>query len=71
MDGYTELAAAIVERALQDYKTAAEHIKRKYNTTEAERTIHDVSKFLKSEWFAMLSDLNGKLLLKMMKEEVA
>lgn len=71
MDGYKELAAAIVERALMDFRTARNNIRKNYNIDYSEKTILEVSQFLMSEWFTMISDLNGCLLLKMMKEEMA
>lgn len=71
MDGYKQLAGAIVERALLDYKTAANNIRKKHDMDNSEGTVHEISRFLKSEWFMMLSDLDGKLLLRMMKEEAA
>lgn len=71
MDGYKELAAAIVEKALMDFKAARNNIRKNYNVNYSEKTILEVSQFLKSEWFTMISDLNGCLLLKMMKEETA
>ena len=71
MDGYKELAAAIIEKALMDFKTARNNIRKNYNVDYSEKTILEVSQFLKSEWFTMISDLNGCLLLKMMKEETA
>lgn len=71
MDGYKELAAAIVERALMDFRTAINNIRKNYNIDYSEKTILEVSQFLMSEWFTMISDLNGCLLLKIMKEETA
>lgn len=71
MDGYKELAAAIVEKALMDFKTARNNIRNNYNIDYSEKTILEVSQFLRSEWFTMISDLNGCLLLKMIKEETA
>ena len=54
-EGYVPLSAAIIERALLDYKQAL---------SESER-------FLRSQWFAFLSDLDGEKLIVMMKEEAA
>lgn len=59
MDGYLQLAAAIVERAVIDYKTALK--------TYDDSRINRLEKFFKSEWFMMLSDLNGKILIRMVK----
>lgn len=62
-DGYELLSAAIIERALLDYKTAL--------TEKDEGTIRECERFLRSEWFAFLSDLNGEKLIGMIREEAA
>lgn len=67
-DGYTLLAAAIVERAVLDYRIAKKNIRKKYAVAESERVIHDVKRFLSSEWFRGLSDLDGNRLLEMLEE---
>lgn len=52
---YAELAAAIIERALKDFKTDE-----KYRS--------EVIRFIKSDWFKSLSNLDSKRLIKMLKE---
>ena len=52
---YTELAAAIIERALKDFKKDD-----KYRS--------EVIRFIKSDWFKSLSNLDSKRLIKMLKE---
>ena len=52
---YAELAAAIIEQALKDFK--------KYDKYRAE-----VIRFIKSDWFKSLSNLDSKRLIKMLKE---
>ena len=61
-EGYVPLSAAIIERALLDYKQAL---------SEDEGTIRECERFLRSQWFAFLSDLDGEKLIVMMKEEAA
>lgn len=61
--GYKLLAAAVIEKALLDYK-AALITKNKDGINEAER-------FLRSQWFDFMSDMNGEKLIKMMREEFA
>ncbi len=62
--GYELLAAAVIEKALQDYK-AALMMKDKDGINEAER-------FLRSQWFEVLADdLNGETLITTMKEAFA
>ncbi len=62
-DGYKLLSAAIIERALLDYKQAL--------TEKDEGTIRECERFLRSQWFAFLSDLNGEKLISMIREEAA
>ena len=52
---YAELAAAIVEQALKDFKKDD-----KYRS--------EVIRFIKSDWFKSLSNLDSKRLIKMLKE---
>ena len=52
---YAELAAAIIEQALKDFKKDE-----KYRT--------EVIRFIKSDWFKSLSKLDSNRLIKMLKE---
>ena len=52
---YAELAAAIVEQALKDFK-------------KDEKYRSEVIRFIKSDWFKALSNLDSKRLIKMLKE---
>ena len=52
---YAELAAAIIEQALKDFKKDD-----KYRA--------EVIRFIKSDWFKTLSHLDSKRLIKMLKE---
>ena len=52
---YAELAAAIVEQALKDFK-------------KDEKYRAEVIRFIKSDWFKSLSNLDSKRLIKMLKE---
>ncbi len=67
---YELLSAAIVERALLDYRLARKNIRKNYDVALARERIHDVEKFLKSAWFGMLSDLDGNELLELMEGEL-
>jgi len=62
-DGYKLLSAAIIERALLDYRTAL--------TEKDEDKIRECERFLRSQWFDLLSDLDGEKLISMMREEAA
>lgn len=62
--GYKLLAAAVIEKALLDYKAAL--------ITKNNDGINEAERFLRSQWFEVLADdLNGERLIKMMREEFA
>lgn len=52
---YAELAAAIIEQALRDFQ-------------KDEKYRSEVIRFIKSDWFKSLSNLDSKALVKMLKE---
>ena len=61
--GYEPLAAAVIEKALRDYKAAL--------MTKNWDGINEAEHFLRSQWFTFLSDMDGERLIKMMREEFA
>ena len=62
--GYELLAAAVLEKALQDYKAAL--------MTKNRDGINEAERFLRSQWFEVLADdLNGETLIITMKEAFA
>ena len=54
-DCYAELAAAIIEQALQDFK-------------KDEKYRSEVIRFIKSDWFKTLSQLDSERILQFLKE---
>jgi hypothetical protein len=70
MNGYEMLAAAVVERAVLDYKQALENIRAKYNVLEAQNVIRNLERFFRSEWFSILSDLDGEMLVQQLRTVV-
>ena len=68
MEGYEMLAAAVVERAVLDYRQAQENIRAKYNVLDAQNMIRRLDQFFRSEWFRILSDLDGEELVEMMRK---
>ena len=57
-DPYTALANAIIEQAVDDYRKSKNHQARSM-----------IKKFFLSEWFSVLTDLDGKMLLIRLEEE--
>lgn len=62
-DSYKELAAAIVERAVIDYKTA---LKNQDNSV-----IYSLERFFRSAWFEVLSECDGEVLMQMVRRSVS
>ena len=62
-DGYKELAAAIVQRAVIDYKTA---LKNQDNSV-----IYSLERFFRSAWFEVLSECDGEVLMQMVRRSVS
>lgn len=54
-EGYEMLAAAVVERAVIDYKSAL--------AEKDETEIRQLKRFFRSDWFDFLSDLDGEVLM--------
>ena len=69
MEQYESLAAAIIEQALLDYRRAKKNIQKKFDVEFSRQTIKEIENFLKSSWFDVLCDLDGKKLLEKMKGE--
>ena len=64
---YESLRLAIIEQAVKDYKKALE-VEMKCEDLNARRVIKELETFFKSEWFAQLSNLDGRLLIKNVRE---
>ena len=61
MNGYEELANAIVLQAVNDYRLAR---KKKESAKQVA-----LVQFFRSKWFAVLSNIDGRLLAQKLKEE--
>lgn len=69
MTPYQRLANGIVERAVEDYRTALKG--QKINTdTPTNKTITECEKFFKSEWFMTLTNVDGQMIIDKVKGEV-
>ena len=71
MNPYKELANAIIVQAVKDYRDAVERLHYTPDDKSALCDKRSIERFFRSEWFSILSDLNGELLLKKLKEEVS
>ena len=57
MNGYEELANAIILQAVKDYREALRLLSMNPNDKSAKRDQRNIERFFRSEWFSILSDL--------------
>lgn len=70
-ENWERLAQAIILKAVEDYRAARRRVRRFPDQKMAQATIREVERFILSDWFAQLTDVDGKYLLQRLKEEVA
>jgi hypothetical protein len=69
MDPYERLANAVVKQAADDWLLAVKKLKRGKRNPEAQRIKEDAEEFFLSERFKYFTSLDGKTLLRKLKEE--
>lgn len=62
MDGYKELAEAIILQAVKDYRKALKHDERGRK--------REIERFFKSEYFTVLTNISGEMLIRKLRAEV-
>ena len=70
MSGYQELANAIVEQAVKDYRVALKILSRNPGNRAALSMKQEAEEFFRSDWFGKLTDLNPELLITRLCAEV-
>ena len=69
MDGYKNLANAIILQAVKDYRKVLRKLNRNSQNKDAKRTVSEVEKFFRSDWYKTLTSVDGELLIKKLREE--
>ena len=69
-DPYENLARAIVITAAKDYRDALRSLTRNKNNNNAKRMKEEVERFFNSDWYSVLTDLDGAFLMRKIQEEV-
>lgn len=62
-ENYRALANAIIMQAVKDFRTAYRRQKRLPNNDKAKAEVRELTKFFCSQYFEVLSDLDGPRLL--------
>ena len=68
-EAFEELANAVISQAVKDYRSAGKALIRNPGSHQAQDTIKDVEKFLRSGWYQALTTVDGEYLLRKLKEE--
>ena len=69
LDPYQELANAIVIMAAKDYRHAFRIQRRNPDSQAAMIKIDEIERFFRSEWYRLLTDVDGEMLIKKLREE--
>ena len=70
MDQFEGLANAIIIQAAVDYRLALKQLRQNSDFQPAIRMRYDVERFFRSDWFSILTRINGIKLLARLKTEV-
>ena len=70
-DPYETLANAVILQAFRDYRTARKKLKYHPKNKDAKLMIEDCERFFRSDWFEVLTDVDGRLILSRLKKEAA
>ncbi len=70
MDGYERLANAIVILAAKDYRDALKKIKKNPHNRDAMDTAMQCERFFDSQWFSVLTEVDGGWLKEKLRREV-
>ena len=70
MDPYEKLANAIILQAVKDYRAARRKLKRNPRNHLAQAEIDSIERFFRSSWYGCLTEVEGEMLIRKLKEEV-
>ena len=71
MRPYEELAAAIVQQAADDYRSALKRLSINPGNRKAAKDCEEIEDFFCSAWFSVLTDLNGEKVMDRLRKERA
>lgn len=71
IEAYENLAEAIIVQAVKDYRTVLGKLRYYRNDRTALAEKHQIERFFRSGWFAVLTDLDGEVLIEKIKQESA
>ncbi|MDD3415966.1 MAG: hypothetical protein PHY47_18510 [Lachnospiraceae bacterium] len=69
-EGFYNLAEAIILQAVKDYRYALRTLKKYTYSLESNKVKSNVERFFRSKWYSELTNIDGKILIKKLREEV-
>lgn len=66
---YEELANAIILQAVKDYRAALAKFRKNPYDRGNEHDVAEIEKFFRSRWYTVLTDVNGEMLIRKIREE--
>ena len=69
IDPYENLAQAVILQAVKDYRTARKELKYHPKNKDTKLMIEDCERFFRSDWFGVLTSVDGQMLLIRLQEE--
>ena len=70
VDGYTDLANAIIEQAVRDYERVYRRLRKNPESQKAKEDLRELESFFYSEWYEVLTDLDASYLLRKIRERI-
>ena len=71
INGWEELASAIIMAAVKDYRRAMQRIRRCSGAKMPMERIRECERFFRSEWFRTLTEIDGEALIRKLRREAA
>ena len=68
-DPWENLANAIILQAVKDYREARKKLKKRPKNEDAKLMISDCEAFFRSDWYRALTDVDGEMLIRKLREE--
>ena len=69
LDPYQELANAIVIMAAKDYRHALRIQRRNPDSHAARIKTDEIERFFRSDWYRLLTNVDGEMLIRRLREE--
>ena len=69
-ENYENLANAIVKQAAKDWQSAMKRLRKKPGNKAAQAQRDECEQFFRSDWFTVLTGVDGEFLMRKLKEEL-